>query len=88
MFSKIFSWNKPNKGSASAAKERLQIIVSHQGKHQTNPGDASNYVEKLQSELISVIAKYVKVTEDQVKVSLENSGKSSVLELNVTLPES
>lgn len=83
----MFNWNKPNKGSASAAKERLQIIVSHQGKNKGDEGDASNYVEKLQSELISVIAKYVKVTEDQVKVSLENSGKSSVLELNVTLPE-
>lgn len=88
MFSKIFNWNKPSQGSASAAKERLQIIVSHQGKNKSSQGDASNYVEKLQSELISVIAKYVKVTEDQVKVSLENSGKSSVLELNVTLPES
>ncbi|MEE2769942.1 MAG: cell division topological specificity factor MinE [Pseudomonadota bacterium] len=86
MFGKMFNWNKPNKGSASAAKERLQIIVSHQGKN-NDQQDASNYVEKLQSELISVIAKYVKVTEDQVKVTLENSGKSSVLELNVTLPE-
>ena len=86
MFGKMFNWNKPNKGSASAAKERLQIIVSHQGKN-NDQQDALNYVEKLQSELISVIAKYVKVTEDQVKVSLENSGKSSVLELNVTLPE-
>ena len=87
MFGKIFSWKNSNKGSASAAKERLQIIVSHQGKNIKDESDASNYVEKLQSELISVIAKYVKVTEDQVKVSLENSGKSSVLELNVTLPE-
>ena len=86
MFGKMFNWNKPNKGSASAAKERLQIIVSHQGKN-NDQQDALNYVEKLQSELISVIAKYVKVTEDQVKVSLENSGKSSVLELNVTLHE-
>lgn len=87
MLSKVFNWGKSNKGSASAAKERLQIIVSHQGKNKAEPGYSSNYVEELQSELISVIAKYVKVTEDQVKVSLENSGKSSVLELNVTLPE-
>lgn len=87
MLGKIFNWGKTPTGSASAAKERLQIIVSHQGQ-KSNPGISSpSYVENLQSELISVIAKYVKVDENQVKVSLENSGKSSVLELNVTLPE-
>jgi cell division topological specificity factor len=86
MLKNFFQWKQPKRGSASAAKERLQIIVSHrhQSKHDKDNG---GFVKQLQSELIAVIAKYVKVTEDQVRVSLENSGKSSVLELNVTLPE-
>lgn len=87
MFKQLFGWNQPKKGSASAAKERLQIIVSHQNKDNSLVNDSGNFVQKLQNELISVLAKYVNVTEDQVRVSLENSGKSSVLELNVTLPE-
>lgn len=86
MLKNLFKWKQPKRGSASAAKERLQIIVSH--RHQSNHDkDDSGFVKQLQSELIAVIAKYVKISEDQVRVSLENSGKSSVLELNVTLPE-
>ena len=67
--------------SATVAKERLQIIVSHER------GKASrNYLPLLQKELVSVIAKYVEIDEDAVSVELDQKDHCSVLELNITLP--
>jgi cell division topological specificity factor len=73
--------NRP-KNTASLAKERLQIIVSHERRTENN----SDFLPKLQQELIEVIAKYVDIDQDQVKVELERTGNCSILELNITLP--
>lgn len=75
--------NKSQNATASIAKERLQIIVSHERSARKSP----DYLPMLQKELIAVIAKYVDIDKDQVKVELERSGNCSVLELNVTLPD-
>lgn len=71
------------KSTASLAKERLQIIVAHSRNQDENP----DYLADLQQEIVDVIAKYVKIDKEGVKVNLQNSGDCSVLELNVTLPE-
>jgi cell division topological specificity factor len=73
--------NKP-KNTATLAKERLQIIVSHERRTENN----SDFLPRLQQELIEVIAKYVDIDQDQVKVELERAGNCSILELNITLP--
>lgn len=70
--------------AASVAKERLQIIISHERAQQQRGPD---YLPKLQQELLDVIAKYIKVDKDQVIVQLERIGDNAVLELNVTIPE-
>lgn len=75
-----FLSRKP-KNSASLAKERLQIVISHQ-RAKTN----RDYLPKLQRELIAVIAKYTDIDEDQVCVELEEKDNCSILELNITLP--
>ena len=80
IFSRFFL---SKKNTASIAKERLQIIVAHEKTRNNNP----DYLPMLQKELIAVIAKYVEVDEDHVKVELEKEGNCSVLELNITLPE-
>lgn len=71
------------KSTASIAKERLQIIVSHERSTRNSP----DYLPMLQRELIAVISKYVEIDQDQVKVELERSGNCSILELNITLPD-
>jgi len=71
------------RNTASVAKERLQIIISHERAQRTGP----EYLEKLQSEIVDVIAKYIKIDKDKVKVQLDRKGKNAVLELNVTLPD-
>ena len=69
--------------SAKMAKERLQIIVSHESSRKNRP----DIIKQLQAELIAVISKYIKVDSNQITVQLERNGDQSVLELNVTLPE-
>lgn len=73
------------KKSANLAKERLQIIVAHQRSERNTP----NYLPQMKKDILEVIRKYVDIDVDQVSVQLEQKDDSlSVLELNVTLPES
>jgi len=83
VFDLIF--RRPSKSSAQVAKERLQIIVSHErSPNHTGP----DFLPVLQQEIIEVIAKYFTgVDKDNVKVELQRIGSCSVLELNIALPE-
>jgi cell division topological specificity factor len=80
----IFNFLKRKETTADIAKKRLQIIVSHQ---RGGEDEQQDFIPALQRELITVISKYVKVDEDQVKVELERTGDCSILELNITLPD-
>lgn len=75
---------KQKPSTAAVAKERLQIIVAHERKKRTEP----DYLPMMQQEIIQVIRKYVTIADDQVSVQLDNNDDCSVLELNVTLPDS
>ena len=69
--------------AAEIAKERLQIIVSHE----TTRAHGTNFIQKLQSELLDVISKYINIDREHIRVQLDQNGGQSVLELNVTLPD-
>ena len=75
---------KQKPSTAAVAKERLQIIVAHERKKRTEP----DYLPMMQQEIVQVIRKYVTIADDQVSVQLDNNDDCSVLELNVTLPDS
>ena len=75
---------KQKPSTAAVAKERLQIIVANERKKRTEP----DYLPMMQQEIIQVIRKYVTIADDQVSVQLDNNDDCSVLELNVTLPDS
>jgi cell division topological specificity factor len=81
LLNRLMSRFKPRK-SANIAKERLQIVVSHQ---RAEGGDA-DFLPKLRHELMSVISKYINIDQEQINVHLQRSGSCSVLELNITLP--
>ncbi len=81
--SDILNFFKARRSTASVAKERLQIIVSHESTRKSG----TDIIKQLQKELIEVISKYIKVDQDLIKVQLERNGDHSVLELNVTLPD-
>lgn len=74
--------NKPK--SAQVAKERLQVIIARERSDQSGPAD---FLPALQQELVAVISKYVRINQDDIKVSLEKQGNYEVLEVNIVLPE-
>ncbi|MDP2832116.1 MAG: cell division topological specificity factor MinE [Pseudomonadota bacterium] len=73
------------KKTAVVAKERLQIILAHEraGRGAATP----DYLPALQEELLEVIAKYIHIDRQMIKVQLDKHGEYDVLELNITLPE-
>lgn len=74
-------FQRPQK-TAACAKERLQIIIAHERGEREKP----DYLSLLQQEIVAVIAKYVKIEKDDVKIELERKEGCSILELNVVLP--
>lgn len=78
---KIFDFFLNNRKTAQKAKERLQILVSHQRTNNNN----LDFLPKLRQELINVISKYVSVDNEQIQVELQQHENCSTLELNITL---
>lgn len=78
-----FKSHKNKKDSAALARERLQIIISHQ----RVAVSGRDYIPMLQRDLLAVIAKYVEIDQDQVNVAVEKKGDRSILELNIALPD-
>lgn len=72
------------KKSASVAKERLQIILTHERSGRRRRPD---YLEALQRELVAVISKYVSVQPGDIKVNLEKHDDLDVLAVKIELPE-
>ena len=79
----LLNYLRKKTSTASVAKERLQIIISHERSKRNAP----DYLPQLQEEILAVIAKYIPINRDQVSVNLERTGDSAVIELNFTMPE-
>ena len=71
------------KGTASLAKERLQILVAHERAERNRP----SYLPQMQEELLAVVRKYVKVEQDAISITLEQDDNQEILELNIVLPD-
>lgn len=69
--------------TASAAKERLQIIIARERSGRTG----YDFLPALHAELIAVISKYTKVDAKDITLSLDRKGDLEVLDVNVVLPE-
>ncbi|ABK07738.1 MULTISPECIES: cell division topological specificity factor MinE [Burkholderia] len=72
------------KKSASVAKERLQLIIAHERVGGRPPAD---YLPALQKELVAVISKYVHISDDDIRVSLERQDDLEVLEVKIEIPQ-
>ena len=73
------------KSTDNIAKERLQIIVAERRRGDSEP----SYLPDLKRDILAVICKYIKIDPEMLQVQFEQKGDDiSVLELNVTLPES
>lgn len=78
----LFGTKKP--ASAAVAKDRLQLIIARERTGAAGPAD---FLPKLQQELLQVIAKYVKVDPDTLKVEVDRRGNLELLAINIALPE-
>jgi cell division topological specificity factor len=68
--------------SASAAKERLQIVLAHERIGRTR----EDFLPKLQQEIVAVVARYVAIDPGRVNVSLDRGGDMSTLAIEIDLP--
>src|SRR5271166_6226877 len=65
--------------SAGIAKERLQIVLSHERAAR----DAPDFMPALQRDLLTVVGRYVAIKEDLIRVKVAKHTQSSVLEINI-----
>src|SRR5712692_7362291 len=72
---------RPHRHSAAIARERLKIVLAHEraGSH------APEFLPRLQRDLIEVVARYVEIREDMIRVNLGKSGETSLLEINIEI---
>ncbi|MBS7791071.1 cell division topological specificity factor MinE [Roseococcus sp. SDR] len=78
----FFRKERETKGTAAAAKDRLQVIISHE---RVSRGQA-DFLPKLQQELVAVVARYVAIDPAKVQVNLERGGDFSTLAIDIELP--
>ncbi|MCR5858879.1 cell division topological specificity factor MinE [Mesorhizobium sp. J428] len=71
------------KGSAPAARERLQILLAHERVH---IGGQSDLVTILREEILAVVAKHVTIDPEKVSVTMERGDKVSTLEVDIEIP--
>ncbi|MBN2647463.1 MAG: cell division topological specificity factor MinE [Thiotrichales bacterium] len=71
------------KKSAHLAKDRLQILLAHE----RTEAKAPDYLPKMRDEILQVIAKYVDIDQEQLKISIDEENGFEVLELNLVLPD-
>ena len=70
------------KGSASVARDRLQILLAHE---RTSTG-RSDLVEVLREEILAAIRKHIPVEQDKVQVKMNPGRSVSTLEIGVEIP--
>ena len=75
----LFGRRQAAEASAGIAKERLQIVLSHERASR----DAPSFLPALQRDLLAVIGKYVAIKEDFLRVNFARRQDTSVLEVNV-----
>lgn len=68
--------------SADSAKERLQILLSHERTDRSSP----EYLPMLQRDILEVIQRYMRVADQGVDIKLERGEELSTLEINIELP--
>lgn len=71
--------------SASVARERLQILLTHE---RSAGGNQSDLIAVLREEVLAVIAKHVTVDPDKVEIKLERGKVVSILEIDIEVPTS
>ena len=70
------------RNSAPVARERLQVLLSHE---RAIVG-GSDLISTLQEEILAVIARHFPVERDKVQIKLDRGDPISTLEIDVEVP--
>jgi cell division topological specificity factor len=70
------------RGTAPVARERLQILLSHERTDHSQP----DLLASLRDEILAVISKHVNIDHDQVRIAMDRGSIVSRLEINVEVP--
>ncbi|MGH6866061.1 MAG: cell division topological specificity factor MinE [Methyloceanibacter sp.] len=78
------SWFAPfaRRRSASVARERLQILLTHE----RGADGQSDLIPILREEVLAVVAKHVSIDVDKVQVKIERGKAVSLLEIDIEIP--
>ncbi len=77
----LFSYFK-SRGAAPVARERLQILLSHE-RVALGPRDL---VAILRDELLQTIARHIEFDPEKLSVKMDRTGSYSTLEIDVEIP--
>ncbi|HLW27943.1 MAG TPA: cell division topological specificity factor MinE [Kiloniellales bacterium] len=78
----FFGFFRKRDSTASAAKERLSFVLSHERAGR----DAPDYLPRLQKDILAAIAKYVPIPDENVAVRMAQEDGTARLEVNIDLP--
>jgi cell division topological specificity factor len=70
------------KESANIARERLQVLLSHERGVDGDP----NLILQLREEILKAIGKHVEIEADKVRISMRRGDPVSTLEVEVEIP--
>jgi cell division topological specificity factor len=68
--------------SAPVARERLQILLSHE----RSPLGRSDLIAALKEEILAAISRHVELDPDKVQVKMDRGAAVSMLEIDVEIP--
>lgn len=77
---KLLDRFRGKQNSASAAKERLQLVLIHD-RTDLSPG----VMEDLRDEIIEVISRHISVDRDSVQISVQKEGREQYLLAEIPL---
>ena len=80
---KLFTLFRP-RGSAPAARERLQILLAHERSARDQP----ELLTLLHREILEVIGKHVQLDPDKVQIKMDRGRTVSTLEVDIEIPNS
>ena len=72
------------RNSAVVAKDRLKIVLAHERASR----DAPEFLPALQKDLLDVVARYVEIRDDTLRINVGKSADTSLLEINVEIDRS
>ncbi len=79
----LFRGPTRSEGSASAAKQRLQVILAVERPLTRGQPD---FLPLMQREILDVIRKYVPIDERKLKIEVEREADISLLAVSIELP--